>query len=163
MESLIAIYNTHQEALNALAMLKENDFPMDHVSLMGKAEVIDDHLHLNAHDKETTAPVLLGTGGGVLVGALTGLGVFAIPGFGFLYGAGAIIGALAGFDMGLIAGGVGSLLTSLGLKEAHAGKVHEHLEKGKYTLLVQGSKEEVERAEELINNDGGYFELVKNE
>jgi len=163
MESLFAVYNTHEEALNALAMLKENDYPMKQVSLMGKAEVIDDHVHLNAYSKGTNAPVLLGTGAGILAGILTGVGVFAIPGFGFLYGAGAIVGSIAGFDMGLIAGGLGSLLTSLGIKEHHSKRVHEHLEKGKYTILVHGSPEEINKAEELLRNDGGFFELVKNE
>jgi uncharacterized membrane protein len=163
MEALFAVYDTHQDALNALAELKENDFPMKQVSLLGKAEVIDDHLHLRSHDKASNAPVLLGTGGGILVGLLTGVGVFAIPGFGFLYGAGAVVGTLAGFDVGLIAGGVGSLLTSLGVKEIHHDKIHEHLVKGKYTILVHGDAGELEKAKEVLERAGGYHEIVKSE
>ncbi len=163
MNSLIAVYDTHEAALQALAMLKENDFPMNQVSLLGKAEVIDDHLHLSSSEEGKSTPVLLGTGGGALIGLLTGIGVFAIPGFGFLYGAGAIVGTIAGFDLGLIAGGVASLLASAGFGEHHSKKVNEHLQKGKYTILVHGSAEEIDRAEELLKNEGGFFELVRSE
>ncbi len=163
MKTLIAVYDTHEAALQALAMLKENDYPMKQVSLLGKAEVIDDHVHIHSYEKGKTAPVMLGTGGGAVVGMLTGLGVFAIPGFGFLYGAGAIVGTLAGLDLGLIAGGIASLLASIGIGEHHSKKVHEHLEKGKYTILVHGDAREIDRAEELLRNEGGYYEIVRSE
>ena len=48
---------------------------------------------------------------------LTGLGLFAIPGFGVLFGAGAVIGAFAGFDAGIIAGGLSTILVELAIKE----------------------------------------------
>ncbi len=161
MESIIGIYDTHEYALKALAALKENNFPMKQVSLIGKAEVIEDHVHIKSYNKAKNAPVLLGTGGGALIGLLTGIGVFAIPGFGFLYGAGAIIGTLAGFDVGLVAGGIGSLLTSLGLKEAHNTKIQEHLEKGKYALMIHGSEEEINKAEQILEEEGNHFELIR--
>ncbi len=161
MESIVGIYDTHESAVNALTALKENNFPMKQVSLMGKAEVIEDHVQIKSYNGIQNAPVLLGTGGGTIIGLLSGIGVFAIPGFGFLYGAGAIVGSIAGFDVGLITGGIGSLLTTLGLKDTHAKKIQEHLEKGKYTLVIHGSLEEIKKAEKLLLKEGSHHELIK--
>ncbi len=160
MKTLIAIYDTHADAVNALSALKENHFSMKDVSLLGKAEVIEDHLHIRSFDKAENTPVLLGTGGGVIAGLLTGIGVFAVPGFGFLYGAGAVIGAIAGFDIGLVAGGIGSLMTTLGLEEKHTKKVKEHLEKGKYSVLVKGSEDDILKAEKVLEEEGSHFEIL---
>jgi hypothetical protein len=45
----------------------------------------------------------------------------AIPGVGMLYGAGALVGAIAGFDVGIIGGGLVAILANIGIgeKEAH--------------------------------------------
>ncbi len=104
MKSQIAIYDAHEKAVNAIKVLSEHDCPMDNVSLLGKAEVIEDHIHIKSLDTIKEAPALVGMGAGTLIGLLSGIGIFTVPGFGFLYGAGALVGIIAGLDLGIVAG-----------------------------------------------------------
>lgn len=160
MESQIAIYDTHEKAVNAIKLLSHHDFPMDNVSLLGKAEVIEDHIHIRSLDTVKKAPAIIGMGAGTLVGLLSGIGVFAIPGFGFLYGAGALVGLIAGLDLGLIAGGFISLLTYAGITEEEVVKCEEHLKEGKFILIVKGADDEIEKAKRLLHADGTQIEFI---
>lgn len=153
MESQIAIYDTHEKAVNAIKLLSHKDFPMENISLLGKAEVIEDHIHIQSLDTIKKAPALVGMGAGTLLGLLSGVGVFAIPGFGFLYGAGALVGIIAGLDLGLIAGGAISLLSFTGIKEEEVVKYEEHLKEGKFMLIVNGTKVEIEKAKHILHTE----------
>src|SRR5438045_2166861 len=106
MTTTVGVYETHEQAMDAIKILKDNGIPTTQLSIIGKAEVT--HEHENLGELETKAGK--GVGAGILVGStigvLTGVGVFAIPGLGFLFGAGALVGAIAGLDFGLIGGGI---------------------------------------------------------
>src|SRR6187397_1275842 len=115
MESKIAVYDTHEKAVNAVKALNAHNFPMNEVSLLGKAEVIEDNIHIKSYETLEKAPAIVGMGAGALIGLLSGIGVIAIPGFGFLYGAGALVGIVAGFDIGIITGGLVSFFAYLGI------------------------------------------------
>jgi len=159
MKIQIAIYDTHEKAINAIKLLANNNFPMSHVSLLGKAEVKDENIHIQTVEPIKNAPVLMGVGAGAIVGLLSGIGVFAIPGFGFLYGAGALVGAIGGFDVGLITGGIGILLSAIGIDKDNTVKYHEHLNEGKFLVLVNGPLEEIEKAKNILQADGTHLEL----
>ncbi|MEO6901599.1 MAG: hypothetical protein ABI315_00420 [Bacteroidia bacterium] len=155
MKSTVAVYNSHEKALNAIKALGKDHFPMKHISLIGKAELKDDHVHVKSDDKASTVvPVAVGS----VIGLLTGLGIFAIPGLGFLYGAGALVGAIAGFDFGLI-GGMAVELTKLGFKKDTGIKLEEHIKKGKFLLIAQGTEEEIQTAKKILHTDGTHLEL----
>jgi hypothetical protein len=47
MKSQVAIYENHELAIKALERLKDADFPMEKTSLIGQAEIVDDHVHIN--------------------------------------------------------------------------------------------------------------------
>lgn len=160
MKSQIAVYDTHDKAVSAIKRLSQENFSMDHVSLLGKAEVIEDHIQVKSLDTIKKAPAVIGMGAGTLLGLLSGVGVFAIPGFGFLYGAGALVGIIAGLDLGLIAGGAISLLSFTGLKEEEVVKCQEHLKEGKFMVIVKGAQEEIERAKHILHTDGNHLEMI---
>jgi hypothetical protein len=160
MESQIAIYDTHEKAVNAIKELSAQGFSMENVSLLGKAEVIEDHIHIQSLDTVKEAPALVGMGAGTLIGLLSGIGVFTIPGFGFLYGAGALVGIIAGFDLGIVAGGFISLLTFIGIKEDKVVKCHEYLKEGKFMVIVNGSKEEIQKAKHILHTEGNHIGFV---
>ena len=160
MKSQVAVYSTHEKALEAVKALKENDFPMKHVSLFGKAEVIDDHIHVRSLDPVKNTPVLLGVGAGTILGLLSGIGAFAIPGFGFLYGAGALIGSVAGFDVGLVSGGLITLMATLGIQKDKRIRCREHLEEGNFLVIVNGPGGEIEKARNILHTHGTHVEYV---
>ena len=160
MKAQVAIYDTHEKALNAIKVLNDHNFPMKHVSLLGKAEIVDDHIHVKSLEGVKAAPALLGVGAGTVIGLLSGIGAFAIPGFGFLYGAGALIGIIGGFDIGLITGGVISLLTHVGFQKDEVVKLEKHLKESKFLVVVKGSVEEVEKAREILDADGSHLEFI---
>lgn len=159
MKTKIATYDSHEKALNAVKKLERHKIPLDHVSILGKADIVEDNLHIRSTKTVKDSPLYIGMGAGVLTGLLTGIGVFTIPGFGFLYGAGAIIGAIGGFDLGIIAGGIGSVLMNLGFPEDEAVKYKEHLKKGKFLVLLSDGMEEIEKAEHILHTEGAHLML----
>ncbi len=159
MKSTVGIYETHDKALQAIKKLQTKGYPVNQLSIMGQAEIIDDHLRVKSREPMTNVGVSVGAVAGPILGVLTGAGVFAIPGFGFLFGAGALIGALAGFDFGLVGGGIVTLLTTLFTNKEKVVKYHEHLKEGKFLVVAQGTDEEVEHAHEILNAHAQHIEL----
>jgi len=153
MEQQVAIFNSHKEAVDALKKLNESGFSLDDVSIIGRAGVDEDNLHLDETDKATNVPAYVGIGAGTVVGLLTGIGLFAIPGIGVLYGAGALVGAFAGAETGLISGGFVSLLAKYFTKDDHIENIKDHIEAGKFALVVGGSEEEIAKAREILHTD----------
>lgn len=152
MKSSVAVYNSHDDAIHALTSLKINKFPLEKVSIIGQAEIIDDKIHLRSNKPLIATPLAAGTTVGIVLGLLTGIGIFAIPGFGMLFGAGALIGALAGFEVGAIAGGATSFFLSLGIKTDYVAKYEEHLRNGKFLIFINGTKEEIDSAKDILEH-----------
>lgn len=149
MKRSISIFDSHDEAVKALEELRESGVDMSKVSLVGQAEVIDDHVHVKSNQAVVAAPIAVGTVLGTTLGVLTGVGLFAIPGLGVLFGAGAVVGALAGFQLGVVTGGLTTILVDLGVKEDHV-EYEQHLKEGRFLMLYDGTDEEIDRVELLI-------------
>lgn len=160
MKSKIAIYDTHDKAVEAIKVLNSQNFPMSNVSLLGTAEIIEDHIHVKSMEGIKKAPAIIGMGAGTVIGLLSGIGVFTIPGFGFLYGAGALVGAFAGFDLGIVTGGLVSFFSFIGIKEDNVVKCEEHLKQGKFIVVVNGTLEEIEKAEHILHTEGTHLEFI---
>lgn len=153
------VFQTHDEAIAALQVLKENHFPMKQVSLLGKGEYNDETDEIKEIKNYNNLPLYIGMGAGTVVGLLTGIGVFAIPGFGILYGAGAVVGTIAGFDLGLIGGGVISLLATAGIHTGSAAKYETHLHNGNFVLIIHGTPFEIETVQKLLVGHGMPLEI----
>lgn len=157
MKAIIGVCDTHDHAVEAVKLLEDDHFPMNEVSIIGKVDNVEDHLHVKSLDTAKNAPMVVGTVTGTVVGLLTGLGVFAIPGFGFLYGAGAVIGTIAGFDMGLVGGGIVTLLATMGIEKDQALSYDKHVKNGRFLLMVQGPAEDVKLARDILHNEQGVL------
>jgi len=149
MKKSIAIFSSHDEAIHAVEELKAAGVDMTKVSLIGKAEIVDDKILVKSNKALIAAPTVAGTVIGTSIGIMTGIGLFAIPGLGVLFGAGAIVGAIAGFDIGLVAGGTTTMLMELGVKEDHI-TYEQHIKDGNFLMFIDGSEEEINRAELII-------------
>ncbi|MXN90336.1 hypothetical protein GR160_03785 [Flavobacterium sp. Sd200] len=161
MEQQVAIFNSHKDAVEALKKLKEQDFPMDDVSLIGKAGMDKDHVHLDETDKVTNIPAYIGIGAGTVLGLLTGIGLFAIPGLGVLYGAGALVGAFAGAETGIIGGGLVSGLAKYLTKDDHIENIKNHIEAGKFVLVVAGDADEIQKAKNILHTENLHIEFYE--
>jgi hypothetical protein len=164
MNTTIGIYNTHDLAVNAVASLKTAGYPVTQLSIMGLAqeEIVDEDMHLLPKSPIKTTGLGAGTILGTALGILTGVGIFAIPGLGFLYGAGALVGAIAGFDFGLLGGGIAIVLSSIGVKDENAEHYHNALVQGKYLVVAHGTEDEVKRAGELLHEHGMHLEIASH-
>ncbi len=164
MKAIIGVYDNHELALNAVVELKNAGYPVKNISIMGltDTEDIDEELHVIQHNPLKVGGLATGTILGTTLGILTGIGMFAIPGIGFLYGAGAVVGAAAGFDFGLIGGGLASVIATLGVHEDAAAHYQRELEDGKYLLISQGDKEQVKKAEEILSRHATHSTLASH-
>ncbi len=157
MRVIVGVYPSHDEALDAIKILGSAAFPLKQVSLVGKVEIIDNQMSIKSLDPVKSAPAVIGSIMGPVVGLLTGIGIFAIPGFGFLYGAGAIIGMIAGFDLGVVTGGVVTLLATYGINKESVVRYEENISNGNFLVLVQGNLKEINQAEQLLHTNGKHF------
>ena len=154
MKTTVAIYNSHDDAIHALKSLSECNFPMKDVSIVGQAEITEDKIHLKSNNSLITAtPLIAGSTIGTILGILVGVGTIAIPGAGFLFGAGAIVGAFGGFEIGALAGGIGSIFLTLGLGEDDVVKYEQHIKEGKYLLVIKGSEVEAETTQNILDHE----------
>ena len=162
MNATIGIYDNHELAVAAVQKLKDANSPVAQLSIMGKAETegIDDDMHITPRSPIKPAGLGAGTVVGTALGILTGVGIFAIPGLGFLYGAGALVGAIAGFDFGLIGGGIATVLATVGVSNENAKTYHDALEQGKFLVIADGSEEEVNKAKEVLSTNGTYSDVM---
>lgn len=160
MNAAIGIYDNHELAVEAVEELKESGYPVEQLSIMGltETEVVDKQMHVMPNPINP-APLGAGTAIGTALGVLTGVGLFAIPGLGILCGAGALVGAFAGFDIGLIGGGIATALATVGVKNEVAKKYHDALASGKFLVVAHGHAEDVEKARALLHEHGTHNEL----
>jgi hypothetical protein len=160
MKSQIAIYDTHEKAVKAIKVLDEKHFPIDNVTLLGSAEIIEDHIRIKSFDFVKKAPALIGMAAGALIGLFSGLGFYSIPGLAFLYEAGAFVGAVGGFGLGMVAGSFISFFVFISVKEDKVFKSEEHIKEGKFRVVLNGSEDEIERAAHILHTEGTHLELV---
>lgn len=166
MKSTIGVYQDHEAAIAAVNALKAAGFPQKNISIIGHAH--DTEAEAEAEGVDAAGPgvdsddafakpakVAVRTMGisvvvGPILGALAGIGLLAIPGLGMIVGAGALAGAVAGLDAGLIGGGIISAIQIAGISKHHEELYQEHLQQGRYLVIVQGNAEEVKHARELL-------------
>ncbi|HWB64322.1 MAG TPA: hypothetical protein VG603_12480 [Chitinophagales bacterium] len=159
MKALVGIFASNQEAVEAVKHLKDSGYPAKQLSLISKADVINNHIHIKSSDTAEKAELSIGVAAGAMVGILTGVGVFAIPGLGFLFGAGALVGAIAGIDFGIIGGGIVAAFTAMGIDEFNAKKYEKYLHDGKFLVFAQGDDKQIADAKTALHTKGLKFEL----
>ncbi|MEH1934201.1 MAG: hypothetical protein V7L14_10835 [Nostoc sp.] len=95
---------------------------------------------------------------GGLFGILTGVGLLFIPGVGPVIVAGHVAGVLAGWLEGMVVGGVGAAvagglvgaLVGLGIPKEQALKYETEIKAGKFMVIVSGTDEEIDRAQQIL-------------
>ena len=94
--------------------------------------------------------LMLGNVLGGTTGMLLGLGIWALPGIGQVTLMGTFIFMICSSSVGTAAGGLIGALVGLGITEKQAREYEQRLAQGEYLLIVDGTKEEIERAQQIL-------------
>ena len=153
--SVVAIYDTHTQAEEAVRNLQKSGFDMKQLSIVGKDYHSEEHVtgYYNTGDRMKYWGKLGALWGGFW-GLFFGAAFFAIPGIGPVLVAGPlvvwIVGALEGAAVmgGLSAIGAG--LYSIGIPKDSVVKYESALKADKFILLAHGTAAEVAKARDII-------------
>ena len=157
--SVVAIFETHNQAEDAVRELQKDGFDMKKLSIVGKDYHTDEHVvgYYNTGDRMMYWGKLGAFWGGFW-GLLFGSAFFWVPGIGPLVVAGPlvtwIVGALEGAVVtgGLTALGAG--LYSIGIPKNSILKYETEVKNGKLLLVAHGTADEVQRARDLLHQTG---------
>lgn len=158
------VFSKRETAEIALSELKNSGFPMEKVSIIAKDLAIGDRVGGakttdSVGEQNVNSPTAvvadLATGGtwGTL---LVGLSSLALPGIGPILAAGslgvALLTTLGGVAMGTAANAnLVNSLTDLGIPEEQARVYSDRLLAGNYLLIIDGSEEEINRAQGMLS------------
>ncbi|MDQ7094308.1 general stress protein [Desulfosporosinus sp. PR] len=155
--SVVSVFNSHQEAEGAIKELQQAGFDMKKLSVIGKDYHTDEHVvgYYNTGDRVKYWG-RLGAFWGGLWGFLFGSAFFFVPGIGPLVVGGPlvtwIIGALEG---AVFAGGLsafGAALYSLGIPKDSILKYESSLKADKFLVILHGTIEELENAKKILES-----------
>jgi len=158
--SCIGVYNTHTEAENAIKEVQRAGFDMKKLSIVGKGYHSEEHAggFYNTGDRVKFWGKWGAFWGG-LWGVLFGWAFFWIPGIGPLVAAGPLVATiLAGLEGAAAVGGLTALgagLYSIGIPKDSIVKYETALKSDKFLLIVHGTKEQVERARDMLQVQEG--------
>ena len=155
--SVVAIFESHTQAEDAVRELQKSGFDMKKLSIVGKDYHTDEHVvgYYNAGDRMMYWGKLGAFWGG-LWGMLFGSAFFFVPGVGPLLMAGPlvtwIVGALEGAAVmgGLSA--LGAALVSIGIPKNSVLQYEAKVKAGKFLLILHATPEEVERAKDRLDD-----------
>lgn len=168
----VGTFSSYQDAETAVRELRDSGFPMDRVSVVGRdteraadiasAGNLGDKGKQVAHDTQADEGAKKGAAAGGALGGLTGLlvglGALAIPGIGPVMLGGALATALAttisGGAIGAAAGGLVGGLVGLGIPEDRAKVYNDRVSRGDYLVIVDGSEDDIRRAEAILSQRG---------
>lgn len=157
MKTHVAIYKTHEEAMSALKALSDKNFPMENVSLFGKAEIIDDHIQVKSIENIKLAPFLISVIAGLSLGLLKGLGIVQIEMLAELQDAGVLVNMFVGLNFGIILGAFATIITAVLVKKDKVLKYKEHYITKKFLVIVNGTIAEIKKAEEILHTEGAHL------
>ena len=168
MSSVVAVYDTHEQAAAAVRQLQQAGIDMKSLSIAGKDTHTDEHVvgYYNAGDRMKYWGKMGAFWGGFW-GLLFGSAIFAIPGIGPILVAGPLVAwIIAGLEGAAVVGGVsavGAGLFSIGIPKDSILKYETALKTDKYLLVVNGTPEAVGQAKEVIEGTEHSFHYVHSE
>ena len=153
--SVVAIFESHSQAEDAIRELQKDGFDMKKLSIVGKDYHTDEHVvgYYNTGDRMMYWGKLGAFWGG-LWGMLFGSAFFFIPGIGPLLVAGPLVTwIVAALEGAVMTGGLSALgagLYSIGIPKNSVLQYETEVKNGKLLLVAHGTADEVERARDLL-------------
>ena len=134
-KTVIAFYNSRDEAEQSVKQLREKGFKDNEISILAKddEQSSGQDQEMSFQNQNLTDGTMTGGAIGGLAGLAMGAGALLIPGFGPLIAAGPLAGVLTGALTGGVAGG----LVDYGIPEESSRKFEEHLQSGKVLAIIK--------------------------
>jgi uncharacterized membrane protein len=154
--SVVAVFDTHHRAEEAVKALQRAGFNMKQLSIVGK----DYHSEEHVVGYYTTGDRMwywgkLGAFWGGLWGVLFGAAFFMVPGIGPVLVAGPLVSAIVGgLEGAAVVGGLGAIgagLYSIGIPKNSVLEYERALRSDKYLLVAYGTADEVAKAKEIMD------------
>jgi gas vesicle protein len=168
----VGIYTSAQKAVEALDGLILKGFPLVKIFLLGPSDVAPQKsLEMSKLIKQErfgtvtgtinglTKGFFLGNMTGSVVGIALGLGLLCLPGLGQVALSWAIIFTAISSGMGTVTGGIIGSLIALGLSEAQMKEYNNLISQGKFLIVIEGTKEEIASAREILRAQKGQRSL----
>jgi len=157
--SLVAVYESHNEAEKAVKELQKSGFDMKKLSIVGKDYHTEEHVvgYYSTGDRMKYWGKLGAFWGG-LWGFLFGTAFFSVPGIGPIVVAGPLVSWIVGaLEGAAVVGGVSALgagLYSIGIPKQSILNYEIQIKAGKFLLIAHGTNEEVSQAKNIIDRAG---------
>lgn len=153
--AVVAVYDTHKEAEQAVRELEKSGVDMQKLSIVGKDYYTEEEVvGYYTTGERMKAWGKTGAFWGGLWGLLFGSAFFLIPGIGPLLAAGPIVGWIIGaLEGAVVVGGLGAIgagLYSIGISEEDAIEYETQIKAGKYVVIAHGSTDEVSGAKSAL-------------
>jgi uncharacterized membrane protein len=168
MNSVVAIFDTHEQAEAAIKELQEAGVDMKSLSIAGRDTHTDEHVvgYYNAGDRMKRWGEIGAFWGGFW-GLLFGAGIFAIPGIGPVLVAGPLVAwVVAGLEGAAVVGSVSAIgagLVSISIPEDSVVKYDVALKTDKFLLIVHGTAEAVDAAKRILERTEHHSVTVHGE
>lgn len=153
--AVVAIYDTHEEAEQAVHELETSGYDMRKLSIVGKDYQTEEEVvgYYNTGDRMMSWGKMGAFWGG-LWGLLFGSAFFLIPGIGPLLAAGPIVGWIVGaLEGAAVIGGLSALgagLYSIGIPKDSILEYETQIKAGKFVVITHGSPDEVSKTKDTL-------------
>src|SRR5579862_984427 len=155
--AVIAVYDNHSAAEDAVKELQKSGFDMKKLSVVGKDYHTDEQVtgYYNAGDRMKYWGKMGGFWGG-LWGLLFGAAFFWVPGIGPVLVAGPLAASIvAALESAVVVGGLsvlGASLYSIGIPKDSVVRYETAIKADKYLLAGHGTDVEIARAKEILRS-----------
>ena len=152
---MVAVFNAHTEAEEAVKGLQKAGFDMTKLSIIGKDYHAEEHVvgYYNTGDRMGYWGKLGAFWGGFW-GLLFGSAFLVVPGIGPIVVGGPIVGLMIGALQGaVVVGGVsvlGAALYGIGIPKDSILKYEGSLKSSKFLVIVHGTTDQVDQARDIL-------------
>lgn len=162
METIVALYNSFDQAQTAVNDLVHKGVSRDHISLVANNATGEYERYTVNESGDAVKPgegAAFGAATGGIIGALAGLGALAIPGIGPVIAAGPLVAALTGGVLGAAAGAptggiVAALVYTNKVDPADAEVYAEGVRRGGTLVTVDAEEGTSSLVREVLNSHG---------
>ena len=164
----VAVFSDHLQAEEAIKELQKSGFDMKKLSIVGRNFQTEEHVvgYYNLGDRAAS----WGKAGmfwGWIWGLLFGSAFLFIPGIGPVMIGGPVVSwIIAALETSVVVGGitaVGGALASAGIPKDSVLKYETAVKNDKFLVLAHGTREQVESARSILDNNKGEDATVHSE